>query len=532
MSDDRAWRPPAPVGTADEALDGYADLVEVGRGGDSVVYRARDLRLGRSVAVKVLAVDDPQRVERFMREIEITVELGRQHPHVVTVLATGTTASGRPAIVMDFHERGSLHDQLRERGPLGVDEVVAAGRVVADALAFAHSHGVLHRDVKPQNVLVLPTSWVLADFGIARLADTEHTASVETFTYRHASPQLLDGALPTEADDVWALGSTLFTLLDGRAPFASDDPDEDSALAYLRRVRTSPHRRPVLGPAQREAEPLLAVVDRCLAKDVDQRWGSAAELREALGDLRSTAWQPGAAVRSPAPGPAPVEPPVEPPPPAEPRPVALSVLAHRGAGGEEDATSARPPEPQAPGEAGSGGAGEAPPVLDAPPDPQARRRRRLLVGLAVLALVVGVALSVVGAALRDGDDEPTATTRPTGDPGGRPVPTLSSAPTQTGDPQAQVFDPALTFDFTGIRSDGVSIEMNWNDPTDGRGTFVLLQTLPTRDLRQFAPGTREATLTLPLGPGERACFRLTVIDTDGSIGQAAQSPRCVRPTSP
>ena len=186
--DDNAWRPPRAASPPPEEIEGYADLVEIGRGGDSVVYKARDLAVERDVAIKVLSVDDPVRAQRFVREIEITVELGRQHPNIVTVLAIGTTASGRPAIVMDYFERGSLHDQLRTRGPLAVDEVVAVGVVVADALAFAHAHGVLHRDVKPQNVLVLPTSWVLADFGIARLIDTEHTASVETFTYRHASP--------------------------------------------------------------------------------------------------------------------------------------------------------------------------------------------------------------------------------------------------------------------------------------------------------------------------------------------------------
>src|SRR4051794_15414529 len=119
---DDAWRPPEPVrATVGEQLDGYTDLVEIGRGGDSVVYRARETSLGREVAIKVLSLDttsDPTRAARFAREIEITVQLGRQHPNIVTVLATGTTTSGRPAVVMDFFEGGTLHDRLRAHGPL------------------------------------------------------------------------------------------------------------------------------------------------------------------------------------------------------------------------------------------------------------------------------------------------------------------------------------------------------------------------------------------------------------------------------
>src|SRR5262249_37706765 len=130
-------------------------------------------------------------------------------------------------------------DRLRTQGPLPAAEVVAVGTVVADALAFAHGQGVLHRDVKPQNILVLPTSYVLADFGIARRLDAGHSGSMERFSYRHAAPQVLDGESPAVSDDVWSLGSTLFTLLDGRPPFAADDPQEDTALAYLRRVRTA-----------------------------------------------------------------------------------------------------------------------------------------------------------------------------------------------------------------------------------------------------------------------------------------------------
>ena len=195
-SSDAAWRPPPTGPQQVEHLDGYTDLVEVGRGGDSVVYRARQESVYRDVAIKVLSIDsvgDPVRSARFAREIEITVQLGRQHPNIVTVLATGTTASGRPAVVMDFFEGGTLHDRLKAHGPLLPEEVGRIGEVLADALSFAHERGVLHRDVKPQNVLVLPTSWVLADFGIARMMDAEHTSSAETFTYRHAAPQILDG---------------------------------------------------------------------------------------------------------------------------------------------------------------------------------------------------------------------------------------------------------------------------------------------------------------------------------------------------
>ena len=483
--DDRAWRPPRPPSRPPEELEGYAELVEIGRGGDSVVYRARDLAVERDVAIKVLSVDDPLHAERFVREIEITVELGRQHPNIVTVLAIGTTAAGRPAIVMDFFERGSLHDQLRDRGPLAVDETVAVGMVMADALAFAHAHGVLHRDVKPQNVLVLPTSWVLADFGIARLVDTEHTASVERFTYRHASPQLLDGLPPTAADDIWALGSTLFTLLDGRPPFSSDDLDEDSALAYLRRVRTEDYRELTQHEGQGDTGPLMAVVDRCLAKDIAQRYASAEELRDALAAVQVHGWEPGAPVtpltptstpvietvleaaqgaaptqvvtEEPRPqAAAPVEP-VETPVPfvAEPEPVALSVLAHGATPVDEEPTGSRP--------AGldPGGGASVPPRRPEGPDAGSgkhlpgRSRRRVLLILAAAAVLIGASLGLIGSLLRD-DEDPgdSAGATPTDtDSAGDPVPTLTSEPSQTGPPQPQVENPDLAFDFLQLTSD-------------------------------------------------------------------------------
>ncbi|WP_447643114.1 serine/threonine-protein kinase [Nocardioides zeae] len=350
-STDGAWRPPAAASEPSaarpepEEVPGYVELTEVGRGGDSVVYRARQVSPHRVVAIKVLGTDDAGRVARFRREVDITIELGRQHPNIVNLLDVGTTGAGRPYLVMDFVEAGTVHDRLRQQGPLPVHEILEIGHVLADALAFAHERGVLHRDVKPQNVLVLPTTWVLADFGIARLAGSEHTASVETFTYRHAAPQVLDGEKPSRSDDLWSLGSTLFTLLDGRPPFASDDPDEDSALAYIRRARTEPHRHLTAEGAERVA----AVIDRCLQKDPAERWPDAASLRDAFAALRTSAWLPdgggsgaggpaaGAAPRSgqhtaprpaaPAPEPAPAEPRPVDPGPVDPGPVAPAAAA-------------------------------------------------------------------------------------------------------------------------------------------------------------------------------------------------------------
>ncbi|HEY7224492.1 MAG TPA: protein kinase [Micromonosporaceae bacterium] len=295
---DAAWSPAAAhsAGLPPVTLPGYRDFVLVASGGDSVVYRAMQEGVNRPVAVKVLlGENEGVPASRYQRELEITVRLGRSHPNIVTVLDTRILPDGRGCIVMEYCELGSLQDQLRVHGPLPSSAVVAAGTVVADALAYAHLQGVLHRDVKPQNILVLPTSYVLADFGLARRIDAGHTGSLERFSYRHASPQVLDGELPTIADDIYSLGSTLFTLLDGRPPFAADEPESDSALAYLRRVR-SDLPRPIRSS---DATPeLLAIIDRCLAKRREDRFPDATMLRDALRGVVTEAriwarsWQP------------------------------------------------------------------------------------------------------------------------------------------------------------------------------------------------------------------------------------------------
>ncbi|MFD1049775.1 protein kinase, partial [Kibdelosporangium lantanae] len=144
---------------------------------------------------------------------------------------------------------------------------------------FAHGQGFLHRDVKPQNILRLPTSYVLADFGVARMADAGQTTSLRMVSYRHAAPQTIDGEAPAAVDDIWSLGSTLFTLLSGTAPFASDNPDEDTLLSYLGRLRSA-EPRPLYRP---DVPPELTdVISRCLRKERAQRYPDAATLRAAF----------------------------------------------------------------------------------------------------------------------------------------------------------------------------------------------------------------------------------------------------------
>lgn len=499
---------------------GYADLVEVARGGDSIVYRAHQTTVGRDVAIKVISVDDEATLARFRRELEITVALGRQHPHIVNVLDVTESAAGQPCLVMDFHDLGSLHDRLVAHGPLPVSEVVDAGTAVADALTFAHQAGVLHRDVKPQNVLLLPTSYVLSDFGIARMADSGHTATLDRFSYRHASPQVLDGLEPTEADDVWSLGSTLFTLLDGRSPFAADDPADDTALAYLRRVRTGDRR--VLARTELPAG-LRELIEGCLHPQREDRIGTASEALAALRSLRTEdrSWDPAArelgggedqavsadqdaavtgtasaVVDTPAPAPSatlapatPVEPsdasPADPstsvPASSSPRashaPVAPSALAH-----VVDPEAVADPEPDAEatgmmpdlrdGQEQDGVPGDADP---APPTTRgaasARPGRRILAFLsgAVLAgVAIGVGFQVIRQLTTPDEPAPPAPTEMTVpvDPGPVPV--------DDGPNQAPVGDQRFAPQGLVLVDRGTSAELSWEPPSQDVDYYLVV----------------------------------------------------------
>lgn len=508
----RAWMPPSGPPPGD-TIAGYTDLREVARGGDGIVYRARQHAPARDVAIKVLAVDDPATQRRFQRELELTVRLGREHPNIVTVLDTATTASGRPCLVMDFVESGSLEDRLRNEGSLPVADVLAIGTVVADALAFAHERGVLHRDVKPANILVLPTSYVLSDFGVARAIDGDHTDTAERFSYRHAAPQVLDGEPPSAADDVWSVGSTLHTLLEGWPPYAAEDPGDDTALAYLRRVRLDQRRAPVRAAVP---EQLRAIVGACLSHDPGRR-PTAAQLRDALRRVptEGAGWAPGAASAHPA-----SEPPPDPAP--APAPLAASAAAALPAAPPEPETGpvgprTHPPQDPQPSERSSDQPGERPGERagdragPAEPDAAGRRPRRTLLIVCALALVVGGTLGVVGHLLRDGDDagtEPGTTpgTAAGSTPVGGEVPVAPDAPDPTG---PVLPDPDLVVELVDLRGGAGRISLTWSEPVAEGATFVVVRVDGGReDALRTVSGSTSVELDGFTRDERRVCFRV------------------------
>ncbi|MEU3642590.1 serine/threonine-protein kinase [Lentzea sp. NPDC034063] len=528
MEDDlMAWAPAQGAAQAPEiALPGYSGFRVIAQGGEGTIYRARQDGLGRDVAVKVLQVTDPATVTRFRRELAITVELGRQHPHIVTVLDTGTLPDGRPCIVMEFYERGSLHDRLRAMGPLPVQDVVAAGIAVADALAFAHGQSILHRDVKPQNVLVLPTSYVLADFGIARGADAGHSASLQMVSYRHAAPQMLEGAAPSFADDIWSLGSTLFTLLEGKPPFASDNPDEDTLLSYVGRVGSGEPRSLTRFDVPAS---LIAVIGRCLRKDRAERFGSALELRDALmavhsGTSLSTVDPDATAMLGERPDYYP-EGPTEAPgfgprgfrPEPEPEPEPEQERDDSWQGRLEDLTYRQhdfiPPPPPRPQPVAVLPTVDLPPVEPMTAPVRKSKRGAVLALLAVIAVTGGLAAGIF---LNRGDDRqqaqpPVTTTTP-------PVPTSDSAdagPSPNTDPR---FVPVLK----RAEYQGRAIELEWSDPSDGKAEFVVVDVTgakPNAVTRVTGGGTK---YVIEDGGGDRRCFQIAAFGYNGERGSSAK----------
>ena len=519
--------PKIPTATGPPLVPGYRDFAAIARSEASEVYRAYQDGVDRPVAIKVLLLDDEEAVQRFEREVDITVQLGRQHPHIVTVLDVRTTVTGRPCIVMEYYDRGSLHDRLRERGPLPADEVLAAGIAVADALAFAHGHGVLHRDIKPQNVLVLPTTYVLADFGIARRVDAGHTSSVEWFSFRHAAPQVLDGEPPAVQDDIWSVGSTLFTLLEGASPFAQEGP-EDSALAYMKRVRAGQLRT----PHRTDVPPgLVDIVVRCLRQSREDRFPDAAALHQALRDLAADTrgWAPQAIPAAP--------PSVIADPEVRPSPVVVEGPTAARSGPMSPHTMAR-----LVASAVSAGGYEAEPVEEpeSPPDlPRDPGRVRRLLPRIAIALVLGGLLGTAGTfILASANQAGQQNASPTPDASGTAVSAGGTVPSKAAPTSAtpsddassggtDVNDPRIAPVITVLEARGdEGVFLRWTDRSGGAAAFVVVQVGSRGDpLKTVPPGVTQAAIG-GLDPATAPyCFHVIALVGADQRGVSAQ--RCL-----
>ncbi|MEM9612676.1 MAG: serine/threonine-protein kinase [Actinomycetota bacterium] len=273
--------------TLNLGIGGLDNVELIGRGGSSRVYRATQVELDRTIALKVLqAGDDPNVVRRFDRERKAMGRLSLNEG-IVPVYSTGVTDHGEPYLIMPYYEDGSLQDRMAD-GPVPWREAVEYVTQAAKTMTAAHEMGVVHLDLKPANILLSSDKRPrIADFGIAKLVNDPGTATNtgSAFTPTYSSPEVLLGGQATAASDVYGLAATLWALLAGRPPFRSENGEDNSLMAVVGRVVHSP----IENLRHLAPDEVCAVVELGMSKDPEERYPTAGAFAEALAEATTAA---------------------------------------------------------------------------------------------------------------------------------------------------------------------------------------------------------------------------------------------------
>lgn len=544
-----SFTPPTDHGRASFAgLHGYHDLQLIAHGSTAMVFRGVQSRLNRLVAIKVLLVDNVMTTEATVaRELETTVALSSQ-PHIVSIIDTGHTDDGSPFIVMEYCDGGSYAQILRQRGPLSLGEVLEVGIKIGEALQAAHDVGIVHRDVKPPNILRSRFGPALTDFGIARAADDggQATGTLDKLTPQHASPEAMLREPQSGLSDLYSLASTMWNLLAGRPPFADPRMQRQDPFAFRERVLIDP---PPRVPRADVPEWLQLALLRALAKSPSDRHAGARHFAETL---RLEGREPSVVITS---LPRPPMPAVTPPAPPPPQPGGLW---------PDPPTGGRPPSPDVnedPAEVTELVAPSttpepaiAAPVLSAPPPdyarsiapaipqswpvstppsttlpapapdprwspPSAKRSLRWpLLGAAVVGIVLGLVITTAVLLNRDPGNDSHDSRGTTASPSlATPSPTGSISLTADGAP-------------TGlqIQDDGGTVTVTWIDSTSGAAPFLIFGARTgqqTKVLARQDPGATSATIN---GLSAKADYCFVVAAVVAADTLANSDPICTR----
>src|SRR5262245_48294891 len=285
--------------SAGTRVGAFEILAAIGAGGMGEVYRARDLKLDRDVAIKVLpesVADDPDRIARFRREARVLASLN--HPHIAAIYGLEETP-GTQFLILELVEGETLAQRLKA-GPLPLDDALTVARQMADALEAAHEQGIIHRDLKPANIKVRPDGTVkVLDFGLAKVLEPtvatggDGTASptiispamtrmgVILGTAAYMSPEQARGRSADKRSDVWAFGCVLYEMLTGRQTFPNGETVADTLVGVLGR-EPDWQRLPAATPSK-----VRALLERCLRKDPRRRLPDIAEARIEIGEART-----------------------------------------------------------------------------------------------------------------------------------------------------------------------------------------------------------------------------------------------------